>query len=141
MICYINSLIFFLQNLGSRWRLHRSIIIGLCERLVYIPYLEDLNLGHWSCRNFSLLADHNQIDGWPLEYLSHLTVLRLHDVSQRMFQSIGSFCPNLKKLHVFGSDITDTVTWWVSKCQKLETVELFEDRNVTPVGYAQLVSS
>ena len=108
---------------------------------MYIPYLEDLNLGHWSCRNFSLLADHNQIDGWPLEYLSHLTVLRLHDVSQRMFQSIGSFCPNLKKLHVFGSDITDTVTWWVSKCQKLETVELFEDRNVTPVGYAQLVSS
>ena len=34
---------------------------------------------------------------------------------------------------------TDTVTWWVSKCQRLETVELFEDRNVTPVGYAQLL--
>ena len=67
----------FFQSLGSRWKLHRSIVTGICNRLVHIPNIEELNLGHWSCRKFSLLADHNQIDGWPLEYLSQLTVLRL----------------------------------------------------------------
>ena len=46
-----------------------------------------------------------------------------------------------KKLHIYNSDITDTVTWWVSKCQTLETVELFDDKEVTPVGYAQLLRS
>lgn len=112
---------------------------GLCDRLIHMPYLEELNLGHWSCRKSSLLADQNLNDGWPLEFLPCLKVLRLSDVSQKFFQSIGTFCPQLVKLHIFASDITDTVTWWVSKCQNLEVVELFEDRDVTPVGYAQLL--
>ena len=104
-----------------------------------MPFLEELNFGHWSCRHLSLLSDHNQSDGYALEYLNNLKVLKLHDVSQRFFQSVGIFCPQLKKLHIFASDITDTVTWWVSKCQSLEIVELFDDKEVTPVGYAQLL--
>ena len=74
--------------MGSRWKLHRSIVTGICNRLVHIPNIEELNLGHWSCRKFSLLADHNQIDGWPLEYLSQLTVLRL--------QVLVGFLPSVK---------------------------------------------
>ena len=104
-----------------------------------MPYLEELNFGHWSCTSLSLLADHNQGDGYPLEYLRHLQVLKLHDVSQRFFQSVGTFCQQLTKLHIYASDITDTVTWWVSKCPNLQTVELFDDKEVTPVGYAQLL--
>ena len=106
-----------------------------------MPYLEELNFGHWSCRSLSLLSDHNQMDGFALQYLPNLKVLKLQDISQRFFQSVGTYCTHLKKLHIFGSDITDTVTWWVSKCQSLETVELFDDKEVTPVGYAQLLRS
>lgn len=42
-------------------------------------------------------------------------------------------------LQVFASDITDQVTSWVSKCRRLEFVELLENRNVTPVAFAQLL--
>ena len=106
-----------------------------------MPYLEELNFGHWSSRSLSLLSDHNQMDGFVLQYLPLLKVLKLQDVSQRFFQSVGTHGSQLRKLHIFGSDITDTVTWWVSKCQNLETVELFDDKDVTPVGYAQLLRS
>lgn len=143
ILCHPGALIKHLDisidALGQRWKLHWLVVAGLCDRLVHMPALEELNLGHWSCRGLSLLADHNQVDGWPLEYLSNLRTLKVNDVSQRFFQSIGTFGLNLKRLHVFASDITDTVTWWVSKCQNLEVVELFEDKEVTPVGYAQLL--
>ena len=146
ILCFPGALIkridISIDKLGSRWKLHKSIISGISDRLVHMPMLEELNFGHWSCRRLGLLADHNQCEGWPLEFLPHLKTLKLHDVSQRFFQSVGTFCHrNLRKLHVFNSDITDTVTWWVSKCQNLETIELFEDRDVTPIGYAQLLRS
>ncbi len=67
--------------------------------------------------------------------------LRVSNVSEKFFQAIGNHCSGLKRLHVFASDITDTVTWWVAKCQNLEVVELFDDRDVTPVGYAQLLKA
>ena len=139
---FIKRIDISIDKLGSRWKLHKSIISGLSDRLIHMPMLEELNFGHWSCRRLGLLSDHNQSEGWPLEFLSNLKVLKLHDVSQRFFQSVGSYCHwNLRKLHIFNSDITDTVTWWVSKCQNLETIELFEDREVTPIGYAQLLRS
>ena len=124
-----------------RWKLHKSIVTALSDRLIHMPYLEELNFGHWSSRSLSLLSDHNQMDGFVLQYLPLLKVLKLQDVSQRFFQSVGTHGSQLRKLHIFGSDITDTVTWWVSKCQNLETVELFDDKDVTPVGYAQLLRS
>ena len=124
-----------------RWKLHKSIVTALSDRLIHMPYLEELNFGHWSSRSLSLLSDHNQMDGFVLQYLPLLKVLKLQDVSQRFFQSVGTHGNQLKKLHIYGSDITDTVTWWVSKCQNLETVELFDDKEVTPVGYAQLLRS
>lgn len=128
-----------IDKLGPRWKINKSVITGLSDRLIFMPYIEEINFGHWSCRNLSLLSDHNHFDGFALEYLKHLKVLKLHDVSQKLFQSVGTYCPQLRKLHIYASDITDTVTWWVSKCKLLETVELFDDKDVTPVGYAQLL--
>ena len=117
------------------------MITGLSDRLIYMSYLEELNLGHWSCLGLSLMSDHNQFDGFALEFLQRLKVLKLHNVSEKFFQAIGSYCPNLQRLHIFASDITNAVAWWVSKCQSLETIELFDVKDLQPIGYAQILQS
>ena len=103
-------------------------------------YLSDINKFEISqnfiFRNYSLLADRNQVDGWPLEFLPNLTILRLYDVSQRLFQSISCFCPNLKKLHVFASDITDTGTVHVFNL----LTKRISDLNKVSTGFLNRVS-
>jgi hypothetical protein len=74
-----------------------------------------------------------------LKYLPNLTHLSVCNVSAKFFQNVGMHCPNMSELHVNYSDITDEVTAWVSKCPKLELVELYDNRQVSPVGYAQLI--
>ncbi|CAB4058778.1 unnamed protein product [Lepeophtheirus salmonis] len=57
------------------------------------------------------------------------------------WNSVGKYCPNLILLKVHSSDIGDRVLSWLSKCRKLQYVELYENQNVSPVGYAQMLRS
>ena len=65
-----------------------------------IPQLEVLNLGEWNCSMYSILADHNQIDGWALKYLPNLKYIQLSNVSSNVLQNIGQYCTQLQELHV-----------------------------------------
>ncbi len=39
------------------------------------------------------------------------------------------------------SEITDNALVWISRCRQLEVVDLFDNRGVSPAGYAQLLRS
>ena len=68
--------------------------------MVDIPQLETLNLGEWNCSTYSLLANHNQTDGWALKYLSKLKYIQLSNVSSNVLQNIGQYCHQLQELYV-----------------------------------------
>ena len=131
--------------------------------------LETLNLGDWNCRKYSLVADHNQADGWALRYLPNLKYIQLSNVSSNVLQNIGQYCYKLQELHVIlftkiiynksiiifllsisitmprfqinSSSITDGIISWVSNCKQLHLVELYENKDVSPVGFAHLLRS
>ena len=86
--------------LGSRSTLHWSVVAKLCEKMADIPQLEILNLGEWNCSTYSLLADHNQMDGWALQYLPNLKYIQLSNVSCNVLKNIGQYCHKLQELHV-----------------------------------------
>ena len=92
--------------LGSRSTLHWSVVAKLCEKIADIPQLEILNLGEWNCSTYSLLAEHNQMDGWVLQYLPNLKYIQLSNVSCNVLQNIGQYCHKLQELHV-SNTITD----------------------------------
>ena len=135
--------------------------------------LEVLNLGDWNCRKYSLVADHNQADGWALRYLPNLKYIELSNVSSNVLQNIGQYCYKLQELHVIlffkmiynrfiilktghfltvnqyfnatfqinSSSITDGIISWISNCKHLRLVELYENKDVSPVGFAHLLRS
>ena len=76
------------------------MVVKLCERLVDMPYLQVLNLGNWNCSKYSLLANHNQMDGWAFKYLPNLTYIEMSNVSSNVLQSIGQYCLQLQELYV-----------------------------------------
>ena len=86
--------------LGPRSNLHWSVVTKLCDKIVEIPQLEMLNLGKWNCTTYSLLGEHNQMDGWALEYLPNLKYIHLSNVSNKVLQNIGQYCHKLQELYV-----------------------------------------
>ena len=76
------------------------MVAKLCDRLVDMPSLEVLNLGHWNCSKYSLLANHNQMDGWAFKYLPQLKYIKMSNVSSQVLQNIGQYCLQLQELYV-----------------------------------------
>ena len=75
-------------------------MVKLCEKLVDMPQLQKLNLGNWNCSKYSLLANHNQMDGWAFKYLTKLQYIEMSNVSSNVLQSIGQYCLQLQELYV-----------------------------------------
>ena len=88
------------QVLENRSNLHWSVVVKLCEKLVDMPQLQKLNLGNWNCSKYSLLANHNQMDGWAFKYLNKLQYIEMSNVSSNVLQSIGQYCLQLQELYV-----------------------------------------
>ena len=40
---------------------------------------------------------------------------------------------------IYSSSITDSVISWISNCKQLKLVELYDNKTVSPVGYAHLI--
>ena len=69
-----------------RRNLHWPVVARLCDTLPSLEWLQVLDLGAWSCKQFGLLSDHNQCEGWMLSLLPNLTRISVSNVGAKFFQ-------------------------------------------------------
>ena len=71
---------------GLPRNLHWPVVARLCDTLPSLEWLQVLDLGAWSCKQFGLLSDHNQCEGWMLSLLPNLTRISVCNVGAKFFQ-------------------------------------------------------